>query len=114
MACEKTNPRRFGLISGPKNRTWHIARCLTQPPACLTLPSTCPSVFSLALSLVPWFIRWQVIFSMGAQVPFPQRVRERYIPNPKLPLYEQCHEVMRFKQLALRPEIPICNGSSAS
>jgi hypothetical protein len=41
---------------------------------------------------------------MGAQVPFPQRVRERFIPNPKLPLYEQCHEAMRFKQLALRSE----------
>ena len=41
---------------------------------------------------------------MGAQVPFPQRVRERCIPNPKLPFYEQCREVMRFKQLALRSE----------
>jgi len=30
--------------------------------------------------------------------------RERFIPNPKLKFMEQCHEVMRFRRLALRSE----------
>jgi integron integrase len=32
------------------------------------------------------------------------RPRERFIPNPKLKFFEQCHEVMRFRQLARRTE----------
>jgi integron integrase len=32
------------------------------------------------------------------------RPREGFVPNPKLPLHEQLHEVMRFKQFSLRTE----------
>ena len=32
------------------------------------------------------------------------RPREGFVPNPKLPLREQLHEVMRFKQFSLRTE----------
>ena len=35
---------------------------------------------------------------------FPGRPVARFIPNPKLKFLEQCHEVMRFKQLARRTE----------
>lgn len=32
------------------------------------------------------------------------RRADRFLPNPKLKLMEQCREVMRYKQLALRTE----------
>jgi integron integrase len=35
---------------------------------------------------------------------FPGRAKERFIPNPKLRLQEQFHEVARFRQLSLRTE----------
>ena len=41
---------------------------------------------------------------MGNPVPFPRRSCDRFLPNPKLKFLEQCREVMRFKQLALRSE----------
>jgi len=34
----------------------------------------------------------------------PNPPLERFIPNPKLKFMEQCHEVMRFRHLALRSE----------
>ena len=37
-----------------------------------------------------------------------QRPVERLVPNPKLRLMDQCHEVMRFKRLALRSEQAYC------
>jgi len=41
---------------------------------------------------------------MGQPIPFAYRPGERFIPNPKLKLLEQCREVMRFKQLSRRTE----------
>ncbi len=38
---------------------------------------------------------------MGNPIPFPNRPRERFLPNPKLKFLEQCREVMRFKPLAV-------------
>ena len=35
---------------------------------------------------------------------FPGRPVAKFIANPKLKFLDQCHEVMRFKQLALRTE----------
>jgi hypothetical protein len=35
---------------------------------------------------------------------FTGRPLTRYVPNPKLKFLDQCHEVMRFKQLAARTE----------
>src|SRR6266705_818601 len=60
--------------------------CFHLSPRLFTCRKPSPLVYSLAS-----------YFFMGAQVPFPQRVREHYIPNPKLTFYEQCREVMRFR-----------------
>ena len=67
------NPCRLGLILECENQTGHLARAPAQCPACLTLPATCPIVFSLAASLVPRFIRWQVLFSWGSRFGFNHR-----------------------------------------
>ena len=103
MVYGKMASCRFGLILGSENQTWHLAQGLPQPPGVPDVAIhlsprlfTCPQPSLLVSSLASHF--------MGSQVPFPQRVRERYIPNPKLTFYDQCREVMRFKQLALRSE----------
>jgi hypothetical protein len=41
---------------------------------------------------------------MGNSIPFPNRPRGRFLPNPKLKLLDQCREVMRYKQMSRRTE----------
>ena len=35
---------------------------------------------------------------------YPGRPVSRFVPNPKLRFLDQCREVLRFKQMALRTE----------
>jgi integron integrase len=41
---------------------------------------------------------------MGNSIPFPNRPKEGFLPNPKLKFLDQCREVMRFKQFSRRTE----------
>src|SRR5664279_1303367 len=44
------------------------------------------------------------IMFMGNTAPFPRRQLGRFLPNPKMRLKEQFHEVCRFRHVAVRTE----------
>ena len=60
------------------------------------------------VDLVLFWPCWQMIIWPSMTAPFdpayPGRPVARFIPNPKLRFLDQCREVLRFKQMALRTE----------